>query len=83
LASAHGGIKSKTPISRLGLTEDNLLRPHLNRRGKFIPFLFFDAANFQSQLVSRELNGGSAAAMATSSFAVSMISGSWRAASAR
>jgi transposase InsO family protein len=24
----HGGIKSKTPISRLGLTEDNLLRLH-------------------------------------------------------
>ena len=25
----HGGIKSKTPISRLGLTEDNLLRLHI------------------------------------------------------
>jgi transposase InsO family protein len=24
----HGGIKSQTPISRLGLTEDNLLRLH-------------------------------------------------------
>jgi len=24
----HGGIKSQTPISRLGLSEDNLLRPH-------------------------------------------------------
>ena len=24
----HGGIKSKTPISRLALTEDNLLRLH-------------------------------------------------------
>jgi transposase InsO family protein len=24
----HGGLKSKTPISRLGLTEDNLLRLH-------------------------------------------------------
>jgi hypothetical protein len=28
LASAPCGIKSKTPISRLGLTEDNLLRLH-------------------------------------------------------
>jgi transposase InsO family protein len=25
----HGGIKSQTPISRLGLTEDNLLRLHI------------------------------------------------------
>ena len=25
----HGGIKSKTPISRLGLSEDNLLRLHI------------------------------------------------------
>jgi transposase InsO family protein len=25
----HGGIKSKTPISRLALTGDNLLRPHI------------------------------------------------------
>jgi hypothetical protein len=25
----HGGIKSKTPISRLGLTGDNLLRLHI------------------------------------------------------
>ncbi|QWG11048.1 IS481 family transposase [Bradyrhizobium sediminis] len=25
----HGGLKSKTPISRLGLTEDNLLRLHI------------------------------------------------------
>jgi transposase InsO family protein len=25
----HGGIKSQTPISRLGLTEDNLLRHHI------------------------------------------------------
>ena len=25
----HGGIKSKTPVSRLGLTEDNLLRLHI------------------------------------------------------
>ena len=25
----HGGIKSRTPISRLGLTEDNLLRLHI------------------------------------------------------
>jgi transposase InsO family protein len=25
----HGGIKSKTPISRLGLTQDNLLRLHI------------------------------------------------------
>ena len=25
----HGGIKSQTPISRLGLTEDNLLRVHI------------------------------------------------------
>src|SRR5206468_11813102 len=25
----HGGIKSLTPISRLGLTEDNLLRLHI------------------------------------------------------
>ena len=24
----HGGIKSQTPISRLGFTEDNLLRLH-------------------------------------------------------
>ena len=24
----HGGIKDKTPISRLGLSEDNLLRLH-------------------------------------------------------
>jgi hypothetical protein len=24
----HGGIDSQTPISRLGLTEDNLLRLH-------------------------------------------------------
>src|SRR5258707_14520129 len=24
----HGGIKAQTPISRLGLTEDNLLRLH-------------------------------------------------------
>ncbi|MEA1941916.1 MAG: integrase core domain-containing protein, partial [Pseudomonadota bacterium] len=24
----HGGIKYKTPISRLGLAEDNLLRLH-------------------------------------------------------
>jgi len=26
---AHGGIKFQTPISRLGLTEDNLLRLHI------------------------------------------------------
>lgn len=25
----HGGIKAQTPISRLGLTEDNLLRVHI------------------------------------------------------
>ena len=25
----HGGIKSQTPISRLGLTKDNLLRLHI------------------------------------------------------
>ncbi len=25
----HGGIKSKTPISRLAMTEDNLLRLHI------------------------------------------------------
>jgi transposase InsO family protein len=24
----HGGLNAKTPISRLGLTEDNLLRLH-------------------------------------------------------
>ena len=28
----HGGIKSQTPISRLGLSEDNLLRLHTTKR---------------------------------------------------